>query len=221
MSSISAARATLADTVYETVQGWIVGHDVGPGKRLTIDAVAQELGVSQTPVREAMNRIASEGLVSYIPQSGYRVEPPLDRAGYDALMEARTTIEVQTAGLAARRRPDTAINVLEDLMGEVEQATDFFHRLDADARFHREIARCAANSFLTEALDNLRAHVHIFRIYVPENADAVTTDEHRELVDAIRHRDCTAAEWAMRRHLAASYRRHAVGIAADQPGSPA
>ena len=222
MSSTTAGRATIADSVHKTIQGWIIEHRVGPGERLTIDAVAQELGVSQTPVREAMNRLASEGLAVYIPQSGYRVEPPLDRIGFNALMEARTTLEVQTAELAALRRTNPAIDALEALMHEVEEATDIYHRLDADARFHRKIARIAANSFLVEALDNLRVHVHIFRVHVPENANAVTTDEHRDLVDAIRDGQCAAARQAMRRHITASCIRHAAGFTDDHPeGHPA
>lgn len=220
MSSTTAGRATIADSVHKTIQGWIIEHRVGPGERLTIDAVAQELGVSQTPVREAMNRLASGGLAVYIPQSGYRVEPPLDRVGFNALMEARATIEVQTAALAALRRTSPAIAALEALICEVEEATDIYQRLDADARFHREIAHVAANSFLVEALDNLRVHVHIFRIHVPENADAVTTDEHRELVDAIRDGDPTSARHAMRRHITASCLRHAAGFTDDHLEGP-
>lgn len=220
MPSTTAGRSTIADSVHKTIQGWIIEHRVGPGERLTIDAVAQELGVSQTPVREAMNRLASEGLAVYIPLSGYRVEPPLDRVGFNALMEARATLEVQAAELAAMRRTDAAIAALEALMCEIEEATDIYHRLDADARFHREIARIAANPFLVEALDNLRVHVHIFRIHVPENADAVTTDEHRELVDAIRDGDRAATRRAMRRHITASYRRHAAGFTDGHPDGP-
>src|SRR5213593_1067253 len=96
-------RQVLSDDVYETVKGLIMDSVVEPGTRLNIDALTRELGISQTPIRESLARLESDGLVIKEPLRGYRVSSRLTRDEFDDLFEYRLHIEPWAAGRAAER----------------------------------------------------------------------------------------------------------------------
>ena len=117
-----ATRTTLADEVHDKIRSSVVSHELEPGSRLSIDGLAAELGVSATPVREALTRLASEGLASYEPLVGYRVEPGLGPAEFDQLTEARAAIEIELARLAAARRTEAHGGAQHRGAGQVDEA---------------------------------------------------------------------------------------------------
>src|SRR5262245_38899724 len=94
-------RVTLADGVYESIKALIMDHAVAPGDRTTIDALASQLGVSPTPVREALARLESDGLVRKRPLAGYTTTPLLSRAQFEELFEMRLLLEPAAARRAA------------------------------------------------------------------------------------------------------------------------
>ncbi len=221
------SRTTLTDSVHDAICSAISRHDVLPGDRLSIEGLASQLGVSPTPVREALVRLAAQGLASYESLVGYRVSEPLDADEYDRLMQARYVLEPELAALAAQRidtdgAPTEADSA--DLLDLAEVAPDAISaRVDAsdssslrgerDAAFHRRIAELAGNEFLSDALEGLRAHLHLYRLHDPRSAVASTTAEHRAIVTAIRSGDPDIARSAMLAHLDGSYHRHAAGFA--------
>jgi DNA-binding GntR family transcriptional regulator len=213
-------RMTLADEVHENIRFRIVDHHLAAGARLNIDALAGELGVSATPVREALARLASEGLTSYEPLVGYRVEPPLDADAFDQLMEARMVLEPPIAELAATRRTDGDIAALGDWRRKQDRGNAGLDRvrIAADVEFHQLVARCAHNAFLATALEDLRAHLHIYRLHNPVDSAEDTNVEHWAIRDAIVVGDGDSAADAMRKHLERSYIRHAQGLRSDDSG---
>src|SRR5882757_9423725 len=96
-------RQVLSDDVYETVKGLIMDSVVEPGTRLNIDGLTRELGISQTPIRESLARLESDGLVIKEPLRGYRVSSRLTRAEFEDLFEYRLHVEPWAAGRAAER----------------------------------------------------------------------------------------------------------------------
>src|SRR3954454_9681148 len=96
-------RQVLSDDVYETVKGLIMDSVVEPGTRLNIDALTRELGISQTPIRESLARLESDGLVIKEPLRGYRVSSRLTREEFEDLFEYRLHIERWATGRAAER----------------------------------------------------------------------------------------------------------------------
>src|SRR3954465_5453337 len=96
-------RQVLSDDVYETVKGLIMDSVVEPGTRLNIDAPTRELGISQTPIRESLARLESDGLVIKEPLRGYRVSSRLSRPEFEDPVEHRLHIEPWAAGRAAER----------------------------------------------------------------------------------------------------------------------
>lgn len=212
-------QTTLVDSAYHAIREQILGHVLEPERRLGIDRLAGALGVSQTPVREALSRLAAEGLAVYVPMSGYRVTPVLDAMGFDRLMEARYAIEPQLAALAARRMAAERaqqlrhIAAVEGTGGDGDRYESYRERTDRDRQFHMEIAIGADNAYLSDALASLQPHLHLYRLHNPSTGLADTTDEHLGIVDAIASGDPRAARDAMRRHLDSSYHRHAAGLA--------
>src|SRR5690348_15298938 len=87
------AKVSVRESVFQALKARLMDHDLEPGTKLSIDGLARELDVSQTPVREALARCESEGLVVRRPNAGYLVAPLLDRAGLDDLYDIRLLLE--------------------------------------------------------------------------------------------------------------------------------
>src|SRR5215475_12961989 len=96
-------RSTLGEDVYESLKSLIMEHALAPQERVNIDAVARELEVSPTPVREALARLESEGLVRKRPLAGYTVSPLLSREEFTDMFDMRLLLECAAARWAAER----------------------------------------------------------------------------------------------------------------------
>ena len=201
-------RRTLADEVHEEVRRAIIEDELAGDERLTIDVLAEQLGVSATPVREALTRLASEGLASYEPLVGYRVEPPPDAEGLDRLMEARGLLESRVAKLAAERRTEEDLAGFDLHLLVAEGADEPRDHIASDVAFHTWVATCAHNPFLSTALKDLRAHVLIYRLGVAPVTISHTVAEHRAIHEAIAAGDGSGSGAAMAAHLERTRRRH-------------
>src|SRR5689334_7561701 len=96
-------RLTLTEDVYEAVKSLIMDHRIAPGERVTIDALARQLAVSPTPVREALARLEADGLVRKRAMAGYSTTPLLTRAEFDDLFDMRLLLECSAAARTAAR----------------------------------------------------------------------------------------------------------------------
>ena len=117
-----APRQVLADDVYESIKGMIMDHLIAPGERVNIDAVARELEVSQTPVRESLARLEADGLVTKLPLRGYSVAPLLTRRELEELFQLRLLIEPWGAGQAARHADEHGKRRLRDELASLREA---------------------------------------------------------------------------------------------------
>lgn len=200
------SRTTLSDEVYESIKALIMDHTIPPGGRVTIDAVGRRLDVSPTPVREALARLESDGLVVKRPMAGYTTTPLLTPTEYEQLFDVREVLECAAAARAATAAdPGVAFPPMPAPTGDPGYAghADF---TAADAAFHDAVATASGNPLLRDAITRLHAHLHIHRLRFPGVGS--TQAEHDAVVAAIRARDPRAAEEAMRAHLAASRERH-------------
>ena len=209
-------RSLLGDDVYETLRSAVLEHTLSPGDRVNIDALARELEVSPTPVREALARLESEGLVRKRPLAGYTVSPLLTRAEFGDMFDLRLLLECAAARWAAERATDQqrdelvveAARTVEG--GDDQQWHAAFTALDA--RLHDLVAVAAASPLLHESITRLHAHLHLHRRYFPYAQTTVTNDEHQRIAAAIRAADPEGAEAAMREHLTEARRRHLVAF---------
>ncbi|WP_099040326.1 GntR family transcriptional regulator [Mycobacterium neglectum] len=189
-----AVRSTLVDQVYERLIELLLDGTLQSGDAISIDGTARHLGVSPTPVREALARLESTGNVIRVAMRGYRVPEMPGAKEMADIMDARLLIEPRMAELSCARIDADLLNSLQDAIDEQERAPHtsdaaairMYHR--ADERFHRLIAEHADNSALLRAYDALGGHGQRFRLFigvgVQDSACAIA--EHRELLAALR-----------------------------------
>lgn len=212
------ARRALADDVYDAVLGLLMDQVIEPGSRASIDGIARQLGVSPTPVREALARLESEGLVVKKALKGYTAAPLLDSEGLRELFEMRRLLEPYAASHAAGEIDAATLDQLEQLCedmhrsGEASQTgddrfKDYKDFANQDAEFHRLIAVHSGNGLLADAIVRLRPHMHQYRIYFKHGVVDETSGEHEAVLEALRAGDAARAEKAMLDHITKSYKR--------------
>lgn len=204
--------AALVTEVYNAILDRITLLQIPPGARITVDSLARELGVSQTPIREAISRLEAEGLVLKTHLVGPHAAPQLDRAQVKQLFELRLLIEPAGAAMAAAHAGDRDRAVLQGLHEEMVGLRDkplpaYGEFARKDAEFHAVIAAASGNAFLADALGKLHTHVHIFRLVFNTRVTSEAIDEHEDLLSALMRGDAAASEQAMRVHILASRAR--------------
>jgi DNA-binding GntR family transcriptional regulator len=213
-------RVALSDGVYDELLRRLFDDTLPPGTPLNIDALARDLDVSQTPIREALARLESTGLVTRAALRGYRAAPLLTGAELDDLMHARGVIEPAVASLAAPRRTDSFISALDETVSQLSSAptgptfTEYHAYWEADERFHDLIAQQAGNPFLKRAFESLGGQAQRFRMFgglgVSDADHAIR--EHRAVRDALDSADADAAGMAMKAHVDAVRQRAAAEV---------
>lgn len=202
-------RQALADQVYDRLMADLIDGRLGPDSPMSIDGVARELGVSPTPVREALGRLESTGLVTRLPFKGYRVGAPLSLEDLRQLSEARRAIEPVNARLAAATTTHELVAALEGDIGDLERAprgpsfADFREYWEADERFHRRIAEHTGNKYLLRAYSALGGQLQRYRLFKGRGVTdfAPTLQEHTAILEAVRAGDAERAGEAMTCHI--------------------
>ncbi|MBV1851760.1 GntR family transcriptional regulator [Catellatospora tritici] len=209
-----AQRLTLTDDVYESLKTLIMEHAIAPGDRVSIDGLARSLEVSPTPVREALARLESDGLVRKRAMSGYTTTPLLTRAEFEELFEMRLLLEPAAAARAAQHAgaEDRALLKTEAAAEPPVESGDGYRRHAAftalDARFHDLVAEVSGSTLLRDSIIRLHSHLHLHRLYFPSTQAGDTATEHGRIAKAIAKGDADAASAAMHAHLTAARTRH-------------
>ena len=199
--------ARLGDEVYSAIFARIMSLEIAPGAKITVDAMARQLGVSQTPIREALARLESEGLVNKTHLIGYSAAPQLSAKQFADLYELRLQLEPFAARKCAQIMSDEVIGQLAGLCAEMEalaqnEGLDSYAQFaQLDMAFHDQIAVSANNELVVEALARLHTHVHLFRLLFHARVTRSAIEEHEKVLSAIKARDPDAAEAAMREHI--------------------
>jgi DNA-binding GntR family transcriptional regulator len=196
--------------VYGQLAAAILRNDIPPASRVNINAVAVSLGVSATPVREALARLESDGLVTQLHLKGYRTTDLLTQREIRDLWQFRMLIEPYGAGHAATAASPDQIAALEHEINSFTSAPtgsdfDSYQEFsDHDARLHGLILEASGNAIITRAFERTHCHLHAFRLAYNSSAGSATVDEHIAIVDHISARDAAGAAEAMMEHLANS-----------------
>jgi DNA-binding GntR family transcriptional regulator len=206
-SSLLRRPPRLGEEVYNAIFARIMSLQIAPGGRITVDGLARELGVSQTPIREALARLESEGLVIKQHLIGFSAAPQLSRKQFNDLYELRLLLEPDAAAKAALSISDAAMAELVSLDAQMksldQQQGHEPYALFAplDTAFHDQIAASADNELVVEALSRLHTHVHLFRLLYNAVVTTAALEEHTKILDAIKRRDAAGASAAMRQHI--------------------
>jgi DNA-binding GntR family transcriptional regulator len=198
------------DEVYELIRADIMSLRIPPDTRISIDQLARQLGVSQTPIREALSRLEATGLVSKQHFVGYCSAPQLNRQQLDELYEMRLLLEPYAARCAAERMTDEQMRTVVQLAkamepGESRKSYDRFAVQDSE--LHDLIAVGSGNPLVRDALARLHTHLHIFRLRFHSEVTKEASSEHAKLITALSRRRAADAEAAMRVHIEKSYKR--------------
>lgn len=196
------------DTIINAILGDIESGRLNPGDGIDEHALAARLGVSRTPLREAMIQLETAGLIARLPRKGAVVfKPTLEE--FLAILEVHAKLEGQAAGLAARRLSRAHAIDLEKVVAACEAHATHKGDADPDAyyqlnmRFHEIVAIAAGNPFLLEMIKtNARKLMAYYRArYQYVGAITASAREHREIATLITARDSEAAELCMARHV--------------------
>ena len=200
-------RRTSPDGVYERLRKRILDSELAPGSHILEQELAVMLGVSRTPVREAVIRLQNEGLLEIVPRHGVRIVPIAVsdmREIYDVLI----SLEPRAAELLAARGASS--KELERLKASCEKMTDTLRRGEmeqwalADEEFHLGIVQLSNNRRLVDIVLNCWDQVHRARYFTlrlrqhPQPSKSI--EEHYEIIEAIRQGDANAARRLYRRH---------------------
>ncbi|GGM16299.1 GntR family transcriptional regulator [Nakamurella endophytica] len=200
------ARPSLRDEAIATLQAAIVAGELRPGVLYSAPTLAAQLGMSATPVREAMLDLVKEGLVETVRNKGFRVVE-LSDAELDELTALRLLVEVPTVADVARRgvsRVEAAeLRQLADRIDTAAAAQDLIALNRADLEFHSRLLALAGNRALVELVRTLRTRSRLYGQARLADAGALhpTAHEHAEIVDLVAAGDADGAAELMRRHI--------------------
>ena len=195
----------LREVVYETLREAIRNGALTPGERLMEIQLAEELGVSRTPVREAIRKLELERFVVMLPRRGTYVAN-LSLKDINEVFEIRAALDALAAGLAAERITEEELEQMERLLVEIADCIEQHNNqkiVEADEAFHDILYRASRNERLVGIICNLREQFTRFRsvsINYPGRLQN-TLEEHRQLVEAIAQRNPEAAQQKAREHI--------------------
>jgi len=195
----------LRDIVFEHLRAAIIAGALKPGERLMELQLAEDMGVSRTPVREAIRKLELEGLVSMIARRGAYVSD-LSIRDIAETFEVRAALESLAAGLAAERIVPEELEQLERVLVEIgacEQQGTLERMVELDEEFHALLFSATRNSRLSQIISNLREQIARFRrssLSTPGRIKAVF-HEHKSIVEAISDRNSSLAQALAREHI--------------------
>lgn len=195
----------LREIVFESLREAIINGTLKPGERLMEIQLAEEMGVSRTPVREAIRKLELEGFVVMVPRKGAYVAGISIKDIAD-VFEVRAALESLAAGLAAERITDDELEALERSLVKVAESTeadDLNSLISADTDFHDILYRASRNERLVQIVSNLREQIQRFRMASLSHPGRmrIALEEHRKIVEAISERNVELAQQLAREHI--------------------
>ena len=195
----------LRDVVFNTLRRAILKGELEPGERLMEIALANKLGVSRTPIREAIRKLELEGLVVMIPRKGAEVARITEKDLRDVL-EVRTSLEKLAIELACDRVTEDDINDLKLACKDFEESfikDDLTTIAEKDVAFHDIIFRATKNARLIQILNNLREQMYRYRLEYLKDTQSHNrlVEEHQKIVDAIIDKNKEEAVRLIQEHI--------------------
>ncbi len=217
--ALGHARSSLRESVADLVRAALVAGDMRPGEIYSVPALAAELGVSGTPVREALLDLAKDGLLEPVRNKGFRVTTLSDE-DLDAIYRVRELLEVPSLVDVHRAATPADLGRLRDVCRRIEHAAavgDLAEYLSADREFHLSMLGLTGNTRLVEMVSSLRSQTRLFGLppLAAVKALGASAREHRTLLGLLAKGDLDAAQDLMSRHL-----RHTRGSWAGREEGP-
>ena len=208
LSPTSATRSSTND-VYELLRRKILEHTIPPATKINILQLSKELGVSATPIREALRLLQGDNLLVATSNKGYATTETLDLKGVRDLFELRLLIEPWAARVAASNRlQNPGVELKDEIASFNPKSGSIQHEMFGhDTRFHKAILGTTENETVIQAFEQAHCHLHLFRMYRDDWDWKASIEQHKAIAQAIANGDPAAAEEAMRNHLNSAYSR--------------
>ena len=201
---VTIQRTSLSREAYQALRSAILNRALAPGSKLSVRPLSEGLGLSPTPVKEALYALEREGLVTAVPNRGYFV-PRFGAADVPEIYELREALESQSARLAAQRAGPVLAATLRRLLAEQREGggDDLERYGDLDLEFHRALWEASGNRRLAQMAETIAGQLRLListSAMVPGRI-ASSLEEHAAIVEAIERRRPAQAASAMRRHV--------------------
>jgi DNA-binding GntR family transcriptional regulator len=195
----------LRELVFESLREAIINRQLEPGERMMEIQLAEEMGVSRTPVREAIRKLELEGLVVMVPRKGAYVAG-LSLKEVADVFEIRRALEGLAAELAVDRITDAELENLERYLVKIADEIDrgdLNKVIETDTDFHTLLYEASRNQRLSQIINNLREHIQRFRATSLSHPGRMkeALEEHRRIVEAISSRDSETARRLAQEHI--------------------
>ncbi|NWF55347.1 MAG: GntR family transcriptional regulator [Syntrophaceae bacterium] len=205
MQKIQVSNLSLGSRAYRELKRIILEGQVGPGEKLNEGDLAAALGISRTPIREAINRLEKEGLVDIFPQRGAFVVQFTEKDVYELFL-IRENLEGLAARLAAEKITPASLAKLEACVEgfqEPFQDRDIQRYSREDLKFHQTIVLLSDARRLIQLVSALHDHIRMFRLTTRGLSDRMKASlaDHRQIIEALRKKSPDEAEQRMRQHL--------------------
>lgn len=203
--NLITTRERLRDQVAHALRAALISGELRPGEVYSAPGLAEDFGISATPVREAMLDLAREGLVEPVRNKGFRITEVNER-DLDQYSEIRALIEVPMVGRITRSAAREHLEALRPVAQEIVRAArehDLIGYLEADRQFHLSLLALGGNDRLVETVGDLRKRSRLYGLTALDANDQLlpSAQEHIELLDLMVAGDAKAAEKCMTRHL--------------------
>ncbi len=208
-------QADAVERAYDQVKELAIRYRIRPGDRVKESELAQRLNLSRTPLREALNRLVSEGFMSFVPNRGFCCRE-IDTKEVVDLYETRAALEFWAFRLACQRASDEAIETACAIWEACEpRPKDISIRklAESDEKFHMAVAELSGNSQLVQSLDVINARIRFFREIDLENRErsGMTSIEHQDIIEALKARDAAYGPELIAQHVQMSA-DHAIDV---------
>lgn len=201
--------ASLSRAAYSILRKRIISKEMSPGQRLDLDQIKKQLGISKTPLKEALKYLEMEGLITIRPRSGTFVTDPTPEEIADSF-DLRRVLEIYAVEILVERAGDEAIQALRAVVDELRTLVDtpdsaaiYPEYLNLDHKFHQKLVSLAGSPRLSQAHDRENMHAQMARIRYRYAARDLTTAqaEHEQLLAALEKKDAARARQVIDAHL--------------------
>jgi DNA-binding GntR family transcriptional regulator len=188
--------------VFDIIREQILSGSFSPGERLNEVELAEKLGTSRSPIREALQRLSSEGLVNLVPKKGAFVFT-LDPQEIEESFEVREVLEIAAVRFAVERADDRDLQKLEEILETTKRTIKKTSHYPRDINFHLQVFAAAGNSKLESVYSEINTKIQLAQTLSVSDLDRASSayDEHLPIFKALQQRDADEAERAMRRHI--------------------
>lgn len=202
------AASSGTERAYAAIKLLAINYEFPPGQNINEKQLSEQFGVSRTPIREALNRLAVEGLLNFIPNKGYSARD-LNVTEIVELFEVRLALEIAAFRYAVDRATDAEIDILHQYWQSVGEAYDGMSVSEIaqrDEEFHERLAALSNNQQLLSSIRQIADRIRFCRVIDLENRTRRRPlyDEHIDILNALQNRDAESGAKALKDHIAMS-----------------